>query len=157
MLTQLDRCSSHTTVGSVLDEPLALPYILEILQHPIRSAWVHRHSADLDGRQSFLVYFEHVRFLGERVRAPCPESRVLHYDPVALAHGFDGRSDGRNFEAALIATDGAGLGCPEEGGEGWLGWVDALDLVYIRGVYGRCEGAQEEGVRGERGRDGVRV
>ena len=47
------------------------------------------------------------------------------------------------------------MGGPEERGEGWFGGVDALDLVYVCGVDGGGEGAEEEGGGREGGRYGV--
>ena len=61
------------------------------------------------------------------------------------------------MEDAFVAADGGGGRCAEEGGEGWFGGVDALDLVYVCRVDGRSEGAEEEGRGREGGRYGVCV
>ena len=78
--------------------------------------------------------------------SPCPEAGRLHYHPVAFSDGIDPGAEGDNLETAFIAGDGAGLGGAEEGGEGWFGGVDTLDLVYVGGVDGGCEGAEEQSV-----------
>jgi hypothetical protein len=49
------------------------------------------------------------------------------------------------------------LGGAEERVEGWFGGVDALDLVYVCGIDGGGEGAEEEGGGREGGRYGVSV
>ena len=59
------------------------------------------------------------------------------------------------METGFVACDSRGLRCAEEGGEGWFGGVDALDLVYVCGVYGGGEGAEEELGWREGGGDGV--
>lgn len=62
-----------------------------------------------------------------------------------------------DLETAFVAGYGARCGCAEQGGEGRFGGVDALDLVYVGGVYGGCEGAEEEGIWWEGGGDGMVV
>ena len=79
------------------------------------------------------------------MRAPCPEAGILHDHPVALGHGFDARADGGYFETTFVAGYGRRLLGAEEGGEWGFGGVDALNLVYVCGVYGCGEGAEEEG------------
>lgn len=150
---ELDRGPAHAAIRAVLDDPVALDQRLEVLQHAVRRARVHGHGAHLRRRQAGPVDLEDLGLAGEGVRAPRPEPRGAHDDPVALGHGGDGRRDGEDFEAALVAADGAGRGRPQERGEGGLARVDALDLVYVGGVDGGCEGAEEEGVGGEGGGD----
>ena len=89
--------------------------------------------------------------------SPGSEAGGFHYYPVALLEGFDGGADAGDLEAAFVAGDGAWGWGSEEGGEGGFGGVDALDLVYVCGVYGGGEGADEEGGGGEGGGDGVVV
>ena len=55
-----------------------------------------------------------------------------------------------DLKTAFVATNGGGGGCAQCGGERRTGGVDALDLVYVGGVYGGGEGAEKEGGGGER-------
>ena len=76
---------------------------------------------------------------------PGSEPSILHDHPIAFRERFDGGADGGDFEHAFVAGDGRGSLSSEQRGEGWFGGIDALDLVYICGVYGCSEGAEEEG------------
>jgi hypothetical protein len=81
----------------------------------------------------------------EGVGPPGPEAGVARDHPVAFLQCLYVRSDGRDLEDPFVAADGGRGWCAEEGGEGWFGGVDALDLVYVCGVDGCGEGAKEEG------------
>lgn len=85
------------------------------------------------------------------MRAPRPEPRGSHYDPVTLSDGGYGGADGDHLEAALVTANSAGTGCPQQGSEGGFAGIDALDLVHVGGVDWRCQCAKEEGAGGEGG------
>lgn len=95
--------------------------------------------------------------LDEGVGAPGAEAGGGGDDPVTLADGGDGRAGGEDLEAALVAGDGGGLGGAEEGGVGGLGAIGALDGVDVGRVDGGGEGADEDGMGGDRGGYGVGV
>ena len=68
--------------------------------------------------------------------APCAETGILGYDPVALLDGRGPRPGSEDFEAGFVARDGTGFRRAESGGEGGFGGIGALDLVDICGVEG---------------------
>jgi hypothetical protein len=71
-------------------------------------------------------------------------------------HVFDSAPDGEDLRDAFIPAYGDGISCPETGCPGRFGRVDALDLVYVRGVDGRGEEADVHAVAVGWG-DGVAV
>jgi hypothetical protein len=88
--------------------------------------------------------------------APGAKTGIFHDHPVAFRERSGGPR-GDDFETSFVAGDGGGGLRAEERGEGGFGGVDALDLVYVCGVYGGGEGTEEEGCRGECGGYGVCV
>ena len=89
--------------------------------------------------------------------SPGAEVGMAHSDPVALAHCRDTRRNIDDFETSLVAADGGGLRCAQQRRELGLGGVDALYLVYVCGVDGGGEGAEEDGIFWEGGGDRVVV
>lgn len=91
------------------------------------------------------------------MRAPGAEAGRGRDAPVAFLEGGDTRADGDDFKTAFVAWHGGGIGGAEEAVIRGFNAVGALDGVYIGGVDGCCQGADEDGGGGERGRDGVGV
>lgn len=82
---------------------------------------------------------------------------MAHSDPVALSEALRVGAQGHDFETAFVAAYCGGFWGSQKGREGRLGWVHALDLVYVGWVYGAGEGAEEDGGGWEGGREGVVV
>lgn len=92
--------------------------------------------------------------------SPCAECRARHDYPVALGQAegrIDARTERDDLKTAFVAAYSAGFSSTKEGGKGRFGGVNALDLVDVCGVYGGCQGAEEESFRGEGGGYGVCV
>lgn len=81
--------------------------------------------------------------------APGAKARGGGDAPVTLLERGYARADGEDLETAFVAGDGGRFGCSEEGVVGWFGAVGALDGVYVCGIDGRGEGADEDGGGGE--------
>lgn len=91
------------------------------------------------------------------MRAPGAETCRGWDAPVAFAKGGDAAADGEDFETPFVAGDGGGFRSAEEGSVGRFCAVGPLDSVHVGWVDGGGEGADEDGIGGERRGDGVSV